>query len=125
MAGTRPAMTRKRSSSGTQHMDDAACDHGPRLRRISRHMRGLQMRLERSRALPFLDDDEAVRAECGLERADALGIDGRPVFDAALLGMHGRHIGAELLQDGLALAGLRGDDGKDMDHWRSAPLGPR
>src|SRR6185312_6706157 len=86
------------------------------------------MRLERGRIGPLLDDDKSVGPELGLDRTHALGIDGGPVFDAALLGMHGRHVGAEFLEDRVALAGLGGDDGDDVDHgcrsslWRSDDL---
>ena len=37
-------------------------------------------------------------------------------LDAARLGMDRRHIGAKGLQYGVALAGLGGDDGEDVDH---------
>jgi hypothetical protein len=45
------------------------------------------MRLEGSQARPFLDHDEGVLAEPGLHVASTLGIDGRDVLDAPLLGM--------------------------------------
>src|SRR5262245_5438111 len=64
--------------------------------------------------LPLLDDDEGVRPELG-ERA-AIGVDRGAVLDAALLGMHRRHIGLEVPEDLVPLAGLGGDDGDDVDH---------
>jgi hypothetical protein len=74
------------------------------------------VRLQRIDAFPLLDDDERVRTELGLKAAHTLGVDGRAVLDASLLGMHRRHVGAEFLQDGVALAWLGGDDGEYMNH---------
>jgi hypothetical protein len=48
------------------------------------------------------------------------GIDRGAVFDAAGFGEHVRPVGGEVLQHGLALAGLRGEDGDDMDHGISS-----
>src|SRR5438034_1258880 len=56
-------------------------------------MRRGGVRLERVEAFPFLDHDEGVRAVFGA--GAALGVGRRAVFDAALLGMDGRHVGAE------------------------------
>src|SRR6266480_126134 len=64
--------------------------------------------------------EEGVRAAAGLDRQRILGIDRGAVFHAALLGAHGRNVGAEDLQDRLALAGLGGNDGDDMDHCCSS-----
>src|SRR5262249_26242285 len=63
---------------------------------------------------PLFDHDESVGTEFG-ERAP-VSIDGSAVLDAALLGMHGRHIGLEVLQHLFALSGLGSDDGDDVDH---------
>ena len=79
------------------------------------------MRAEVIQAFPLLDDQEGVLAEPGLERADAFGIDGRAIFDAAGFGVDRGHVGAEGFQDRFALAGLGGDDGDDMDHGWGPP----
>ena len=55
-------------------MNDAARQHVFRLRRIGFHVRRDGVRLEVILALPLLDHHEAVRAELGLEAADALGV---------------------------------------------------
>ena len=68
---------------------------------VGGHVRSGRMRLQRLHALPFLQHDERVRAEFGLEAAQTLGVNGRAVFDAALLGMDGGHVGPELPQDRL------------------------
>ena len=72
------------------------------------------MGLEMVHALPLFDDDESIGAELG-ERA-AVGVDRGAVLDAAFLGVHRRHVGLEILEDLVALAGLGGDDGDDVDH---------
>src|SRR5689334_4714757 len=74
------------------------------------------MGLERVGTFPLLDHDEGVGAELGLERTHALGVDRGAVLDAALLGTHRRHVGAEVAEDLVPLAGLGGDDGDDVDH---------
>src|SRR5690242_5643118 len=74
------------------------------------------MGLQRVGALPLLDHDEGVGAELGLERAHALGIDRGAVLDAAPLSAHRRHVGTEVAEDLVPLAGLGGDDGDDVDH---------
>jgi hypothetical protein len=45
-----------------------------------------------------------------------LGIDRGAILDAAPLREHVGNVGVEILQDRLALAGLGGDDGDDVDH---------
>ena len=53
----------------------------------------------------------------------AFGINHRPVFDAAGLRVDGRHVGAEGGEHLIALAGLGGDDGENMDHgWQPLAL---
>ena len=99
-----------------QHVDDAACDPVAGFGGVSRHVRRGGVRPQRLGALPFLDHDESVGPELGLKASDPLGIDRRAIFDAALLGMHRGHIGAEFLEDRFAHAGLGGDDGDDVDH---------
>jgi hypothetical protein len=37
-------------------------------------------------------------------------------------GVHRRHVGAELREDGFAHAGLGGDDGEDVDHGCWLPM---
>jgi hypothetical protein len=73
--------------------------------------------LEVIEAFPFLDDDKRVRAELGARAA--LGVDDRAVFDAPGLGMDRRHVGAEMTEHLVALAGFAGDDGENVDHWAS------
>ena len=99
-------------------MDHAARDQVLDLGGVGGHVRRGGVRLQRVQRLPLLDDDERVGAELRLERCPALGIDRGAVLDAALLGVHGGHVGAEGCQDGVALAGLGGDDGDDVDHDR-------
>src|SRR4051794_30012428 len=81
------------------------------------------MRLQRLDALPFLDHDECVRPAFRLKAAEPLRVHRRAVLDAALLGMNGRHVGPELIEDRFAQAGLCGDEGEDVDHlWRSGSV---
>src|ERR1051325_6911582 len=72
------------------------------------------VRLQMVEALPFLDDDKGVGAVFGA--GAALGVDHRAVFDAAGLGMDRRHVGAEMPEHFVALAGFGGDDCDDVDH---------
>ena len=76
-------------------------------------------RAEVLEALPFLDHDEGVRTELGA--GAAFGIDHRAIFDAALFGVDGRHVGAEKGENLVALAGLRRDDREHMDHFGQLP----
>ena len=74
------------------------------------------MRLQGVHALPLLDHQKRVRAPFGLERQCVLRVHGGAVLDAALFGPDRGDIGAEMRQDRIALAGLGGDDGDDMNH---------
>ena len=65
---------------------------------------------------PLLDHHKRVGSTGGLKGRCWCCVDGRPVFDAPLLGQDRRHIGAEMLQHGLAHARLGGDDGQYMNH---------
>src|SRR6516162_10540882 len=104
------------SSSGLQHVDDAAGDHVAGLGGVGGHVRRGRVRPQRLGALPFLDHDKGVGSEFGLKAADPLGVDRGPVFDAALLGVHRRYVGGEFLEDRLPHAGFGGYDRDDMDH---------
>src|SRR4051794_5271331 len=113
-----PGANRAAPASGRrQHVDHPARNQVLGLRAIRLHVRRNGMGVEVVGALPLLQHHERVGAEPGLEASHTLGIHRRAVFDAAGLGMHRRHIGAERLQDFLALAGLGGDDGDDVDHF--------
>ena len=83
---------------------------------VGRHVRRGGVRLQRIHAFPLLDHHEGVRAVAWSGTERRVGIDGGAVLDAALLGAHGRHVGAEVREDAVALAGLGGDDGDDVDH---------
>ena len=90
---------------------------------VDGHVRGGGVGAEGFEGRPFLDDDEGVRAELGLDPAGVGGVDDRAVFDAAFFGVDGGHVGAEGGEDGVAVAGLGGDEGEDVDHtgfldWR-------
>src|SRR5690606_24290297 len=65
--------------------------------------------------------DEGVGATWSLDRADAFGVDRRAVLDAALLGPNSRHVRAGVAEDFVALAGLRLDDGNNVDHFSLSP----
>ena len=95
-------------------MDRAVGDEVLVLGAVGLHVLRGAMGLEIVHGLPLFDDHESVRAELG-ERA-AIGVDRGAVLDAALLGMHGRHVGLEVLEDLVALAGLGGDYGDDVNH---------
>src|SRR5712671_7021499 len=94
---SRARATPIRASRRREHVDNAARDHVPGLGGVGGHVRGGGVCLQRIRALPFLDHDKSVGAELGLEAADALGVDRRAIFDAALLGMNRRYVGVEFL----------------------------
>ena len=116
-ARARPSAGCARSRlSGREHVDDAVRDHVPRARAVFLHVRRRAMRVQGRHALPFLDDDEAVRPERGLHRAGAFRIDRRPVLDAALLGPHVGDVGVEFPEHRLPLPGLRRDHRQHMDH---------
>src|SRR5687767_11824101 len=83
------------------------------------HVWSRRMRLKRGHAFPLLNHDEGVWPE---RRIGAIDIDHRAILDAAGLCVHGRHDGLEGLQERAALAGLGGDDGKDVDHVRVSCL---
>ena len=110
--GNRSAWRRGRSG-GRQHMHGTFGDQVPRPVPVGGHMRCGGMRFERRHAFPFLDHHKGVRTE---GRLRAGNVDDGPVLDAAGLGMHCRHDGLEGLEQRGALAGLGGDDGKNMDH---------
>src|SRR5262249_55998241 len=97
-----------------------ARDQGRGVRRVGGHMRRGGVGLERLRVAPLFDEDEGVGAEFRLEAADAVGIDGDTVLDAAVFRAHGRNVGPDGTEYGVAHAGLGGDDGEDVDH-RVAP----
>ena len=78
------------ASPGLQHVDDAACNHVASLGGVGGHVRRGAVRFQRIGALPFLDHDKGVGAEFGLKAADALGVDRRAIFDAALFGVDRR-----------------------------------
>src|SRR5262249_31540489 len=88
-------------------------------------MRRGGVRLQRVRALPFLDHDKGVGAELGLKAADAVGVDSGAVFDAAVLGVDRRHVGMKFREDRVAHSGLGGNDGNDMDHGDGPPQAMR
>jgi len=67
----------------------------------------------------LLDHEEGVGAPVGLDRQGVVGVDRGAILDAALLRLDGGNVGAERLQDGVALAGLCGDDCDDVDHCLS------
>src|ERR1700732_5344381 len=71
--------------------------------------------------MPATEDRGDLGTARGLKAAHAVGVDRRAVLDAAVLGVDCRHVGAELLQDRFALAGLGGDDGEYVNHGRLAP----
>ena len=77
-------------------------------------MRRGSVRPQMVEALPFFDDDERVRTVLGA--GTALGVDRRAVFDAAGFGVDRRHVGAEMPQHLVALAGLGGYDGDNVNH---------
>src|SRR6516225_9578164 len=104
------------ASGRREHVDDATRDQWPGPCRIGRHVRRGCMRLEGVNARPFLDHDESVGAEPGLETLETLGIDRGPVFDAALLRAHGCNIATECFEHRVALAGLGRDECDNMDH---------
>ncbi len=79
-------------------------------------MRRAGVGLERRGVAPLLDEDERVGTELGLEAAEAFGVDGEPILDAAILGADGGKVGSCRFQYGFTLAGLGGDDGDDVDH---------
>src|SRR5688572_14045131 len=87
-----------------------------RLSGIGGHVRGRGMRSQRLLALPLLDHHESVGAVALLELRPRLCIHCGAVLDAALLGAHRGDVGAEVLEDLVALAGLGGDDGNDVNH---------
>jgi hypothetical protein len=84
---------------------------------VGRHVRRGRVRLERVHAFPLLDHQEGIGTPFGLKGQRRIGIDRGPVLDAALFGPHRGNVGAEVREDGLALAGLGGNDGDDMDHF--------
>src|SRR5579863_3670545 len=65
-------------------------------------------------ALPLLDDNKSIGSEFGA--GAALGVDHRAVFDAPGFRVNRWHVGAESGQHLVALAGLGGDDGENVDH---------
>ncbi len=97
-------------------MDHAVGNELSRLCRVGGHVGRGQMRFQGGGAFPLFDHDEGVRSKFGLKRERRAGVDGGFVFDAAVLGPDRGHIGAEHLQDGVALAVLGGDDGDDVDN---------
>src|SRR5262249_12030314 len=87
------------SGSRGENVDDTTGDHVLGFGGIGGHVRRSRVGLERVWALPLLDHHERVGAERRLELADVRGVRGRAVLDAALLGVHRWHIGADLAQD--------------------------
>ena len=75
-------------------------------------------------ALSHFSRTTKVSGPNGVWKPHALGVDRGAVLDAALLGVDRRHVRAELVQDGVAHAGLGGDHGDDVDHvGRSSAVG--
>lgn len=74
------------------------------------------MRFQCCGTFPLFDHHESVRSKSGLEFQRGAGVDGGLIFQASLLGVDCRHIGAERLQNGFTLAVLGRDDGDDVDH---------
>jgi hypothetical protein len=72
------------------------------------------MGVECFRARPFLDNDESVWPELGLKGAEGWNINHGYVLNAALLCVHSRHVGSELLEHGIAHARFGGDKGEDV-----------
>src|SRR5437868_5781545 len=99
---------------GGEDVDLAIGEEVARLAGISLHMRRGGMRLQMIEALPLLDDDKGIGAVFGAR--PAFGIDRGTVFDAARLGVDGRHVGAEMAQHFVAFAGFGSDDGDNMNH---------
>jgi len=62
---------------------------------VGGHVRRVRVGAQGVEALPLLDDEEGVVAVPGLDGGRALGVDGGPVLDAALLGAHRGHVGVE------------------------------
>jgi len=77
---------------------------------------------ERGHIGPLLDHHEGVRSKAGLGRGAVRHVHGGAVLDAPGLGQHGGYVGPELLQHGLPLSRLRGDDGNDMNHDALLPV---
>jgi|SRR6185295_5473278 len=96
-------------------MDDAARDQLLRLRAVGRHVGRRRVRLERIHAFPFFDDEERLGSPFRLEAERVLGIDGRPVLDAASFLVDVRDVRPEMLQDLGTLARLGGNDRDDVD----------
>ena len=85
-------------------------------RAISLHMRRNRMRFERVDAFPLFDDNYFIGADVRLHGNIRIGIDGRAIFQATVLGFDLRNQFAELSQKCVSSAGCEIDCGDYMNH---------
>ena len=85
---------------------------------VSNYVGRCRMGMQRVYGGPFFAYDEGVGTEPGLKTGATLGVNDCRVFMTAGLRPDGWNIGTKMRKSILAHAGLRSDDGDDMNHGR-------
>jgi hypothetical protein len=94
--------------NGREDVDHAARDHVAGPFGISLHVGRGCVSIQGFGTRPFLHNHEGIRSKLCLEGAEGGSIHNRDILDAALLRVHSRHVGSELMEHDIAHARLRG-----------------
>src|SRR4029077_17598096 len=113
--------TRQRTMlCGREYVNGAPFYQILHLRLVLQHVRRFRMCLQMRGRFPFLDDDKRVVA-VRRQRAEPRRVDESGVFDATVLGMHGRNVCLERLKHGVAMARLGENFYDHLYHFSASP----